>query len=131
MLCAFARQFASWIKEIAAPLAIAGTQHRLTEIVTGPGLVCRTRYGRPGEKISEHARGNAIDIAAFRLDGGTSLPVKDGGEAGRQELLRALRTAACGYFTTVLGPGSNEAHKEHLHFDLGMHGRSMNYRICE
>jgi hypothetical protein len=42
-----------------------------------------------------------------------------------------LRTSACGYFTTVLGPGSNEAHKNHFHFDLALHGRSDNYRICE
>ena len=42
-----------------------------------------------------------------------------------------LRTSACGYFTTVLGPGSNEAHKNHLHFDLALHGKSDNYRICQ
>jgi hypothetical protein len=42
-----------------------------------------------------------------------------------------LRTTACGYFTTVLGPGSNLAHATHYHFDLGVHGKSGNYRICE
>jgi hypothetical protein len=45
--------------------------------------------------------------------------------------LSGLRTSACGYFTTVLGPGSNAAHKNHLHFDLGQHGKSGKYRICE
>ena len=43
----------------------------------------------------------------------------------------ALRISACGYFTTVLGPGANAAHAEHYHFDLGLHGKSGNYRICE
>jgi len=28
-------------------------------------------------------------------------------------------------------PGSNAAHKNHLHFDLGQHGKSGKYRICE
>ena len=46
-------------------------------------------------------------------------------------VLSALRTSACGYFTTVLGPGSNAAHANHLHFDLGQHGKSGTYRICE
>ena len=45
--------------------------------------------------------------------------------------LMALRVSACGYFTTVLGPGANAAHAEHYHFDLGMHGKSGSYRICE
>ena len=47
------------------------------------------------------------------------------------ELVGALRTTACGYFTTVLGPGSDAAHAEHFHFDLGLHGATANYRICE
>ena len=46
-------------------------------------------------------------------------------------LMKTLRTTACGYFTTILGPGSNDAHKEHFHFDIGLHGASANYRICE
>jgi hypothetical protein len=50
-------------------------------------------------------------------------------ESGRW--MRALRISGCGYFTTVLGPGANAAHAEHFHFDLGIHGKSGNYRICE
>jgi len=42
-----------------------------------------------------------------------------------------LRTAACGYFTTVLGPGANPAHDHHFHFDFKKRGKSYNYRICE
>jgi hypothetical protein len=46
------------------------------------------------------------------------------------DLVHALRMTACGYFTTVLGPGTDMAREEHLHFDLGMHGTTPNYRIC-
>lgn len=48
-----------------------------------------------------------------------------------RDLVRVLRTTACAYFTTVLGPGSDSAHEEHFHFDTGMHGATPNYRICE
>jgi hypothetical protein len=51
--------------------------------------------------------------------------------AGFYPILHGLRLSACGYFTTVLGPGANEAHKTHFHFDMGAHGSSGNYRICE
>jgi hypothetical protein len=43
----------------------------------------------------------------------------------------AFRTAACGYFTTVLGPGANAAHASHFHFDLAMRGKNGDHRICE
>jgi hypothetical protein len=46
-------------------------------------------------------------------------------------LLMALQLTACGYFTTVLGPGANAAHANHYHLDLGVHGNSGNYRICD
>ena len=34
------------------------------------------------------------------------------------EFLRAVHAGACGVFSTVLGPEANEAHRNHLHFDL-------------
>jgi hypothetical protein len=42
-----------------------------------------------------------------------------------------VQTAACGWFTTVLGPGSDEAHADHLHVDMAPHGTSDRYRICQ
>jgi hypothetical protein len=133
MLCSFARQFVSWVRDIAAPLSLAYTGAGLTTIETGPGFVCRNRYNQPDAKISEHAKGNAIDIAAFVLSDKQQISVKPqpNDPANAQELLRIFRTSGCGYFTTILGPGSNAAHEEHLHFDYGMHGKTMNYRICE
>ena len=77
MACVFARQFTTWVRNVAAPLTLAYMDSKLAAIETGPGLVCRTRYAKPDEKISEHAKGNAIDITAFRLENGRSLSVKD------------------------------------------------------
>lgn len=131
--CVFAKRFTSWVSDIAAPVVKAGAGETLTAIATGPGYECRGRNGDSSGKISEHAFGNAIDIAAFKLASKKSLAVSNVARTGNAESrwLMALRISACGYFTTVLGPGSNAAHAEHYHFDLGIHGKSGNYRICE
>jgi hypothetical protein len=133
LACTFARQFATWVRNVGAPLTLAYMGSKLATIETGPGLVCRTRDGQMGEKISEHAKGNAIDIAAFQLENGQKLSVKAASASTKIDgvLMRTFRATGCGYFTTVLGPGSDEAHKEHLHFDYGLHGTTYNYRICE
>jgi hypothetical protein len=133
MACVFARQFTTWVRNVAAPLTLAYMNSKLAAIETGEGFVCRTRYDKPGEKLSEHAKGNAVDIAAFRLENGRRLLVKDASSSAQIDgvLMRTYRATGCGYFTTILGPGSNEAHKEHLHFDYGLHGATYNYRICE
>lgn len=131
--CIFAKQFTSWVADIAAPVVKAHTGEALAAISTGPGYECRNRNGDTTTKLSEHALGNAVDIASFNLPGKKNLPVSNVTKAENAESrwLMALRISACGYFTTVLGPGSNEAHAEHYHFDLGLHGKSGNYRICE
>lgn len=130
--CRFANTFATWLVDVVSPLAREHLGASLTRIQTGPGYNCRTRNRKKGAKLSEHAYGNAIDIASFTLStkrrlaiGSTDLTPQE------RRFLRAVRTTACGYFTTVLGPGSNAAHDTHYHLDLGRHGRSGKYRICE
>lgn len=131
--CIFAKRFTSWVSDIAAPVVKAQTGETLAAISTGPGYECRGRNGDSSGKISEHAFGNAIDIASFKLKSKESMPVSNVALTQNVESrwLMALRISACGYFTTVLGPGSNAAHAEHYHFDLGLHGKSGNYKICE
>jgi hypothetical protein len=131
--CIFAKQFTSWVSDIAAPTVNARAGEALAAVATGSGYECRGRNGDSSAKISEHAFGNAIDIVSFRLASKESIPVSNVIKTGNVESrwLMALRISACGYFTTVLGPGSNAAHSEHYHFDLGLHGRSGNYKICE
>ncbi len=73
-----------------------------------------------GAPISEHAFGNALDIAAFTLADGRRITVKDGwrGEPEEQGFLRDVQGAACDQFSTVLAPGSNVYHYDHIHVDL-------------
>jgi len=131
--CRFARQFAMWISETGSAVVLAQTSRRLDKVATGPGYDCRHRNGDSSGKMSEHAAGDAVDITTLTLAGGTTIRMADAIDPASPSyaVLRALRTTACGYFTTVLGPGANEAHKEHYHLDLGVHGKSGNYRICE
>ena len=123
--CKFALQFSKWLSESGAPILAAQMNSPVEKISTGPGFECRGRNGDGTAKISEHGYGNAVDLTTFRLRNGKTLNVGD------SALLPGVRASACGYFTTVLGPGSNAAHATHLHFDMGVHGKSGNYRICE
>jgi hypothetical protein len=131
--CGFAKVFAQWAGDVAAPLSLGITGQKLVAITTGPGFQCRERRGDTTAKISEHAFGNAIDIASLVLANGVDVPIGEIPKASGPQfrLLGALRLSACGYFTTVLGPGSNSAHESHLHVDFGLHGKTANYRICE
>jgi hypothetical protein len=82
-----------------------------------------------------HAFGIALDIRGFELADGEQVLIAppDGADRAAPEraFLDGLRTSACGYFTTVLGPGSDPHHEDHLHVDLASHGSSAHYRICE
>lgn len=83
---------------------------------------CRTRNNQAGARISEHGKGRAIDIAAFRLKDGSSLTVlKDWNSKRGFEPLREMHRDACGIFGTVLGPKSDRFHQDHFHFDTARH----------
>ena len=124
---------ADWIGNVAAPLARHHLGSKLAAIETGPGYVCRNRNNEPAGKLSEYAKGNALDIFAFALSDGRRVALRPADRPAPTvaAFLAAVRVTACGYFLTVLGPGSDAAHAEHLHLDLGLHGRSTNYGICE
>ena len=131
--CAFAQRFVVWLSDVAAPLIAGAGGAKITSLATGTSYQCRTRNGDLSGETSEHAFGNAIDIAGITLTNqrrieatGASDPQDPDGR-----LLAALRASACGYFSTVLGPDTDDSHASHLHFDLGVHGADGTYRICK
>jgi hypothetical protein len=65
MLCSFAQEFSGWVREVAAPLALGYMGQRLARIETGEAFACRARYDKPGAVPSEHAKGDAVDVAAL------------------------------------------------------------------
>jgi hypothetical protein len=129
--CEFAAVLTDYVRLIVAPLGPAMLHTTVTGIETGPGYQCRTQDRIPGAKISAHAKGLAVDFVSIAFADKRRVLVK--GQAGADEAsyFRALRTAACGWFTTVLGPGADAFHANNMHLDIERHESSGNYRICE
>jgi hypothetical protein len=109
-----------WLADSVQPAAQRWFGVRVVEIKQISAYSCRGMNGDPHAHISEHAFGNALDIAAFTLADGRHVTVKDGwrGLPEEQGFLRDIEAAACQQFTTVLAPGSNVYHYDHMHVDL-------------
>jgi hypothetical protein len=129
--CQFGEQFGHWLRDLVAPLIAGELAVELKSVHTGPGYECRNRSRAEIGKISAHASGLAVDVASFELANGEILRIKPNGDEQLRATVDAIRVAACGWFTTVLGPGSDAAHAEHMHVDILQHGSSDHYRICQ
>jgi hypothetical protein len=120
-----------WLADSVQPAAQRWFGARVVEIKQISAYSCRGMNGNPSAHISEHAFGNALDIAAFTLADGRRITVKDGwrGMPEEQGFLRDVEAAACQQFNTVLAPGSNVYHYDHIHVDLMR--RASRRTICE
>jgi hypothetical protein len=116
--CDVAASLARWMDETVQPAAKAAYGMRVTAIRVADSYSCRSRNRVAGAKLSEHAFGNAIDLGAFRIGGGRWVEVGGAHNDTDQRFLKTIRAEACGPFTTVLGPGSDPYHSEHLHLDI-------------
>ena len=127
MNCAMAEATARFAAEVIAPTARRDFGADLKSISQASAYICRPRNGTT--KLSEHAFGNALDIASFKLSDGQVVDVVLRPEEQAARFLGALRKAACGPFRTVLGPGSDADHATHFHLDLAprRHGGT----VCE
>lgn len=101
-----------------AELHLGTTIARIDHLGT---YACRNVNSRETGRRSQHATGNAIDIAGFRLADGRRVTVlNDWGEDNTEgRFLAAAREEACGLFNIVLSPDYNKAHANHFHLDLG------------
>lgn len=131
--CVVLSQLQRFVTEAIQPLARKHLGQSVVQIDVAASYSCRTRNGKAGAKLSEHSRMNAIDIAAFRLEDGRRLTIKQDWRALNSEgaFLRAVNRQACRYFTTVIGPGGDAYHQDHLHLDHASHGRSGKWRVCQ
>src|SRR5262249_10539516 len=127
--CTMAERFGTFTREILGPLA-AGYMGAALASVSAGGFYCRPVDNIAGNQPSPHATGIAIDVMGFVLADGRRVDIGRGGTAQGEAFFKALRTAACGYFTTVLGPGADPDHATHMHVDLKLHGNNDRYRIC-
>jgi hypothetical protein len=109
-----------WLGESVQPAAMRWFGQRVVEIKQISAYSCRGMNGNSRAHISEHAFGNALDIAAFTLADGRRITVRGGwnGMPEEQGFLRDVQASACSQFNTVLAPGSNQYHADHIHVDL-------------
>jgi hypothetical protein len=120
LACPIVSELDRWFANSVQPAAMRWFGSPVAEIKQISAYSCRGMNGNPYARISEHAFGNALDIAAFTLADGRSITVKSGwnGLPEEQGFLRDIQAAACEQFTTVLAPGSNVYHYDHIHVDL-------------
>lgn len=114
--CPMAEAAARFAADVIQPAAKAEFGADLKSIGQASAFVCRPRNGT--RKLSEHAFGNALDIASFTLSDGKTIEVGPAPPEKDGKFLDAVRKAACGPFKTVLGPGADADHALHFHLDL-------------
>jgi hypothetical protein len=88
---------------------------------------CRGRNRVVGAPLSEHGRANALDVRGFKLADGRFIGLTD--RTVSREARETVLHSVCTRFTTVLGPGSDGYHEDHIHLDLME--RHNNYKICQ
>ena len=125
--CPMVAALDGWIASVVQPVAQARFGQQVVQIDTMGSYSCRAMNGASSGRISEHAFGNALDVAGFRLADGRKITVVHDwthGDEQSEAFLRDVHAGACDHFTTVLGPGYNVFHYNHIHVDLAMHGNS-------
>jgi hypothetical protein len=124
--CAMASAIADWIRTDMAPLA-ASLGSVISDLDNFDSFECRGRNRVAGARLSEHGRANALDVRALKLANGQSISLTD--RTVSRGLRESVLHSACARFSTVLGPGSDGYHEDHIHLDLME--RNNNYKICQ
>jgi hypothetical protein len=124
--CIFAEAIVQWVRQDLAP-AVRPLGASLRSLDNYAAYDCRGRNRVVGARLSEHGKGNALDMRSFRLANGKLFRFTDPEEA--KDFREALRKDMCARFTTVLGPGSDGYHEDHVHVDLAE--RRSGHRMCQ
>ena len=130
LACPMVSALDRWVSDGVQPAALHWFGTQVTEIRQIGSYSCREMVGSGTSSMSEHAFGDALDIAGFTLADGRKITVKDGwhGTPEEQGFLHDVQLYACQTFTTVLAPGYNVYHYDHIHVDLMR--RRAGYRPC-
>jgi len=133
--CEMATDLPAWVADVDN--YIWSTQNtRIKSVTVGGSYECRDRRveGGGSTDLSEHGRADAVDVVGFTLDDGRSLTVTADYASSDPKISRLMHFAhdvACTRFNTVFGPDANALHHDHFHLDLGCHGKTCTYRLCE
>jgi hypothetical protein len=129
--CPMVHAIEYWADRVVAPAARRHLRAQVVGIKVAGSYSCRPMNGVDGALLSEHGHANAVDISAFVLANGSIVTVRDGwhGPWSEGAFLRTVHRGSCNVFTTVLGPGHDRLHHDHLHLDLARHRDGG--RICK
>ncbi|MBU2533837.1 MAG: extensin family protein, partial [Alphaproteobacteria bacterium] len=130
--CQMVPSIETWVDKVLRPAARRYFGSDIARLKIAASYSCRTRNSQFGASLSEHGKGNAIDISMFYLENGEVISVKSGwhGSEAERRFLRYVHRGACEHFSTVLGPNADRYHHDHFHLDLARHGRRGDYRVC-
>jgi hypothetical protein len=123
--CDLAEAIAHWVREDVAPAV--RQIGALQSIDNYASYECRGRNRVVGAKLSEHGKANALDMRSLKLANGKLVELTSVQVA--KDLRESLKRSTCARFTTVLGPGSDGYHEDHVHVDLVE--RRGGYRMCQ
>ena len=131
--CGRASAMPGWVASIDAYL-FAKENTRIEAVIVGTSYMCRNVNNAAEGNLSFHAFADALDVVGFKLEDGRTVTVEGGWSdalSPEGRLLRFAHDSACVHFTTTLGPEANALHRDHLHLDLGCHGKTCTARLCE
>ncbi|MCB8836500.1 extensin family protein [Aurantimonas sp. VKM B-3413] len=116
--CPAAARLSQWVEGAVKPAALSALGTRPSTLLASSSYRCSRVAGT--NRISQHASGSALDLRGFVFADGRRFVVEKKGmfSFGEKRFQRAIRTAGCRYFGTVLGPGYNWDHRNHLHLDI-------------
>jgi hypothetical protein len=123
-----------WLKNSVQPAAYRYFGRPVVAIKQIASYGCRGRNGNRFGAPSEHAFGNALDIAGFRLAGGHEITVVGGwtrGSPRERAFLQTVFAGACAEFYTVLGPGADRYHYNHIHVDFLLTNTRSGHHLCQ
>jgi hypothetical protein len=124
--CPMAEQIADWVRDDVSP-SLVHFGPPLRGLDNFDSYECRGRNRVRAALLSEHGRADALDVRDFKLADGRELGLTD--VTVDKDWREKIRASACARFSTVLGPGSDGYHEEHIHLDLAE--RHNGYKICE
>lgn len=124
--CTMASAIADWVRTDMVPLA-ASLGSTITDLDNFDSFECRGRNRVAGALLSEHGKANALDVRSLKLANGQSIGLTD--RTLSRDVRERVLHSVCSRFSTVLGPGSDWYHEDHIHLDLAQ--RRNDYRICQ
>ena len=128
--CMLANAVINFVTGPLNTIAVRRFNADIAAVRTGPGFECRPRNRQVGTKISSHGSGLALDIGEISMTGRKAFQVSPQAGAADLAFLAEFRKIACENFHTVLGPGSDGFHENHIHVDLEPRGKTGDVKYC-